>query len=714
MSPLPSIGTPPLASAQDAVSPQTAPPQPSAPPRNPPRLLSGLRKRSTTRSTRLTTRLPTPLTRTPVNHSTSVPSITQAPQPTLAQLLEPMPPIQLAFFDKLASELAKIEAFFIARETEARERSRRLRAQLDELKDHRRLFYEAHPADHRPWSLPFLPAPGAPAAKRLRRALHHPRGPIHVDEDDAAGGEKDAPGAHEKRRAPRLNPEEYQHARKRLKRAALEHYRGLEVLNNYRILNITGFRKALKKFEKLTKVPVQDVYMKEKVDPCAFASDQTVQELLKELEDQYTARFAKGDKKRALVRLRAMSSHKTHHFSSFRTGVGLGLALPAFVDGLVRSAPPCAPFLPHAPRHPHAPGPPRILRGPSPIPIPPSAPATQAPPRAQIPCIALTTLCWAFWLSFARAGAPALQPWAWPALWLLLVLLLLANPFPVLSRESRYWLVRKVARLLTSGFHRVEFTDFWLGDQFCSLAFPLGNLYFVACAYAHGFHADPYAACSAPAPWGVPFVLATLPFVARFVQSVRRWADSRLVTHLINGGKYLTGIVYYLCYYLWRHNGGERGTSFVFFCLLGTIYSSYASAWDLLMDWSLLRPRARFPFLRQELVYSSSIPLYYFAIVTNVLIRFIWVIYIPTRGPSPALRTWIAALLEMLRRCQWNVYRLENEHVGNVDQYRITREVPLPYSFDDLSRETDVGEDDEDEDARAPKITRSASKRRAG
>lgn len=28
------------------------------------------------------------------------------------------------------------------------------------------------------------------------------------------------------------------------------------------------------------------------------------------------------------------------------------------------------------------------------------------------------------------------------------------------------------------------------------------------------------------------------------------------------------------------------------------------------------------------------------------------------------------------------VVRLENEHLGNMDQYRVTREVPLPYSFD--------------------------------
>lgn len=46
--------------------------------------------------------------------------------------------------------------------------------------------------------------------------------------------------------------------------------------------------------------------------------------------------------------------------------------------------------------------------------------------------------------------------------------------------------------------------------------------------------------------------------------------------------------------------------------------------------------------------------------------------------------------------------RLENEHIGNTDQYRVTREVPLPYNFDGaVERDTDdEGEDDEDRNAR--------------
>lgn len=44
--------------------------------------------------------------------------------------------------------------------------------------------------------------------------------------------------------------------------------------------------------------------------------------------------------------------------------------------------------------------------------------------------------------------------------------------------------------------------------------------------------------------------------------------------------------------------------------------------------------------------------------------------------------------------------RLENEHLGNIDQYRVTREVPLPYHFDTHSNEEE--EEHEEESPGAP------------
>jgi hypothetical protein len=65
--------------------------------------------------------------------------------------------------------------------------------------------------------------------------------------------------------------------------------------------------------------------------------------------------------------------------------------------------------------------------------------------------------------------------------------------------------------------------------------------------------------------------------------------------------------------------------------------------------------------------------------VTNILIRFIWVWYLPARLQHTHMRSWIFATCEMLRRWQWNFFRVETEHLGNADAYRVTREVPLPY-----------------------------------
>ena len=45
--------------------------------------------------------------------------------------------------------------------------------------------------------------------------------------------------------------------------------------------------------------------------------------------------------------------------------------------------------------------------------------------------------------------------------------------------------------------------------------------------------------------------------------------------------------------------------------------------------------------------------------------------------------------------------RLENEHLGNMDQYRVTREVPLPYAFDGITHDQDDDYDDGDEDGRS-------------
>ncbi|KIK00028.1 hypothetical protein K443DRAFT_101164, partial [Laccaria amethystina LaAM-08-1] len=129
-------------------------------------------------------------------------------------------------------------------------------------------------------------------------------------------------------------------------------------------------------------------------------------------------------------------------------------------------------------------------------------------------------------------------------------------------RSSRYWLVRNIARLLLSGTRPVE------------------------------------------------KVRRHISSVACVIRLDDRYADSGLNTHLINGGKYASGIVSYLFYFLWRHHGqpfSNRDIFFILWCLFTSCSSIYSATWDLLMDWSLLRLHSPYPLLRSELIYSNHI-----------------------------------------------------------------------------------------------------------
>lgn len=668
----------------------------------------------------------------------------------LHELMTHLGPLEIAFFTLLDAQLDKIDSFYTAREQEMMQRGKVLEEQLQELTEHRKLYLAANAKV--PWAAALAHAlrPTAIQLKVTRTiSLSQSKHQTHRDSlctrmrntaralpslfdrsqisegldqlspqrsrHDGGAGSDSSP---EQPSSPLFGPsaDTYPYAKRKLKKAVVEHYRGLELLHNYRVLNLTGFRKALKKFEKVTKIPVQEQYLAEKVEKSAFASDKTLQEMMRSMETMFATSFVQGNKKKAMKRLRGGARMKSHHFSTWRSGLLLGLAVPAIVSGFC-----------HAFEERTAAAMPAweallMVYGVLLIPTVFSALVglnllVWAKSRInyvfifelnvsscmdyreyfEIPSILLALLAYAFWLSFARIGESVISPTLWPLVWLGCLAIIALNPFSFFFRPSRVWLLRMIGRQLTAGMKRVEFTDFWLGDQFCSMVFVFSNLYFFGCVYAEGFTEDWQDCGLQSSNWPIVFVLAILPFIVRFIQSIRRFLDSGLVTHLINAGKYASGIVSFLMYYLWRHAGTERhGPYFIFYCLMTAAYSAYSLTWDFLMDWSLLRLHSPNFLLRPELVYSNHQWLYYLAIISNVLLRFTWLCYIPERGPDMFLRTFLVAMGEMLRRCQWNFYRLENEHLGNMDQYRVTREVPLPYLFDDPHRDSDRDDDDDE------------------
>lgn len=161
-----------------------------------------------------------------------------------------------------------------------RARSQLIKAQLLELSEHRRIYQIAHPPDTRPWAtklvssirMPAIPVPALPsfsmgrgslaplasaAAKKKvdgesqddsegeRTASTLPVGGEQRNDstdEDGHGAKGKGPGpsnGKEKEQSPGLDPEEYFHAKKKLKKAVLEHYR-LEHFVSYDILVLIG------------------------------------------------------------------------------------------------------------------------------------------------------------------------------------------------------------------------------------------------------------------------------------------------------------------------------------------------------------------------------------------------------------------------------------------------------------------------------------------
>jgi hypothetical protein len=172
--------------------------------------------------------------------------------------------------------------------------------------------------------------------------------------------------------------------------------------------------------------------------------------------------------------------------------------------------------------------------------------------------------------------------------------------------------------------------------------------------------------------------------------------------HLTNGLKYALSIavgLFPICHPFLKQVAGPIGTTtdlvFQYAWLFVFVGSTlYSWCWDCSMDWGLWRNRqccatdkGPKPWLRDQTMYHVSV--YYFAIITDLGLRFLWTLsLIPATDSSPFrshLQMYLSpglAALEILRRTMWACLRLENEHLNNVGRYRKVNFVPTHFEND--------------------------------
>eukprot|EP00826_Nyctotherus_ovalis_P020850 TRINITY_DN1661_c0_g1_i4.p1 TRINITY_DN1661_c0_g1~~TRINITY_DN1661_c0_g1_i4.p1 ORF type:complete len:407 (+),score=83.12 TRINITY_DN1661_c0_g1_i4:871-2091(+) len=251
------------------------------------------------------------------------------------------------------------------------------------------------------------------------------------------------------------------------------------------------------------------------------------------------------------------------------------------------------------------------------------------------------------------------------------------SPFRFTYRGARVEMLRTMWHIMISPLSEVRFKDFFLADIFCSLVKPFQDLTTTLCLFtSSAWIRNTSPQCS----WLKSGLIITslLPFHWRFMQCLRKYYDTGdKFPHLVNAGKYMSTLVTMTIslFNYWYALGWE--SYYVTCYLIATIYSYI---WDLTMDWGLLRSSTRNFLLREKILYPPKY--YYFAMTTNFILRFTWVLtlftgsFLYTTQECNHLLLLFLGLAETYRRTQWSLFRVENENVNNFEKYRAFLEIP--------------------------------------
>ena len=289
---------------------------------------------------------------------------------------------EVEFFTFLDIELDKVETFYKLKEEQAGERLTLLREQLHEMRNRR--IDEIQQAKRRGEEDGALLSPGGSGDDEARTRIgsrgsgsgaHGDSGPQSETDNENKGWDVHQewiaplrarifrPGPNSKAlqkmpQTPRMtamgggqDPRRdyvrrpgdhdipYRTAKRKLKLALQEFYRGLELLKSYAILNRTAFRKLNKKYDKAVNARPPYRYMNEKVNRSWFVNSTIVDDLIVATEDLYARYFERGNHKIAAGKLRALTRRPGDQSgSAFRNGIMIGIGAVFAIQGTVDGA----------------------------------------------------------------------------------------------------------------------------------------------------------------------------------------------------------------------------------------------------------------------------------------------------------------------------------------------------------------------------------------
>lgn len=287
-----------------------------------------------------------------------------------------------------------------------------------------------------------------------------------------------------------------------LKLAFSEFYLSLILLQNYQTLNNTGFRKILKKHDKIFKTDRGAEWHKMYVETAPFNLTKKVDTLITDVENLFTAHLESGDRQRAMKRLRVPPfEEKQSPWTTFRLGLYIGMIFillpvilvsttltvlekdelsfnwkiaiklyrtPLFICihiffiglnsyGWSRS------------------GVNHVL-------------IFEIDPRNHLTyqqLLEVSSFFGTLWflsvICFVVSSYYNIEYYVFPLVLVTFLTLYFLNPLPKFQYSTRTWLMRILWYIFAAPFYRVAFADFWLADQLTSFVFLFSDIQFFVC-----------------------------------------------------------------------------------------------------------------------------------------------------------------------------------------------------------------------------------------
>ncbi|CAN4128176.1 unnamed protein product [Withania somnifera] len=502
-----------------------------------------------------------------------------------------------------------------------------------------------------------------------------------------------------------FSQEELKEVEEKLKKAFVEFYQKLHQLNQYSFMNLSAFSVILEKYEKITSRKVMRSYMKV-MDNSYIGSSDEVTSLLNKIEATFVKHFSNSEQGNGINLLRPkrkIEKHSIRFLSGFFCGFSIALIMAVVLIIKTRklldkeeatlyldSIFPLYSFYGYIILH--------MLIGAANIYIWRCyrinysfilgfKPGTELEHRevfllaSGLAVLVLTSCLVQLHIRMDSTIQDHETYVELVPLGLLIGLVLICLcPFNIIYRPTRFFLVRSLVRSICAPFYKVSMIDFFLSDQLTSQTQAIRSFVYYICYYGWGKDSTGRKMCHISDVYVVfYYISAAIPYWIRFLQCMRRLVEEKDVKHGFNSFTYFSMILSVIFQSTFRL---RKKVTWKVWALASSGVAALANiSWDIRMDWGLLQSKSRNFLLRDKLLLPHK-TVYYIAMVLEVLLRFVWLQVVlsfdmrPLRGK---VITSTFASLEILRRGIWNFFRLENEHLNNVGEYRAFKPLPPPF-----------------------------------